>query len=120
MGQRIESHFWIWVGVFLGTLLVGVLGNFSSIEFVHRPYVDKLAHLLYLGAFATLLSERLKMWQVILSGTLLALFIELIQAYTPGRSCDINDAMWGIVGVWFAWGLYQARWWRTILTFKLW
>lgn len=114
-----EARFWIWVSLFFLALLAGVFGDTSHTKFLAWPYMDKLAHLLYMGALATLLSRRWKMWPVVITGTVLAVAIEILQNWTPPRSPDINDALWGIAGTWFAWGLYQTKWWRELLEKKI-
>ena len=114
-----EARFWIWVAVFSLALLVGVLGDVSHFSLLGYPYVDKLAHFLYLGGLATLLSKRWSMWPVVITGTVLALGIEVLQHWTPTRTPDINDALWGVTGTWFAWGLYQTKWGRELLEKKI-
>ena len=116
--KKYDWAFWIFLTLFFTILAEAVFGNVSRLRFLSYSIggvgVDKIAHFLYLGALATLLCRRWGMWPIILSCTALALAIEFLQPYTR-RTFDLNDATWGIVGAWFAWGLYQMKWYRRIL-----
>jgi hypothetical protein len=118
MGKITQVRFVFWALLFVLALLAAVFGDTSHLPFLNWPYMDKLMHLLYMGALATLLARSWSMWPVVLTGSLLSILIELLQYFVPGRSCSVDDAIWGIMGVWFAWGLYQTPWYRRLLEFR--
>lgn len=113
---------WVWLAVISTALLLGVFGDTSRAEFLCWSWMglgmDKVAHMLYMGALATLMARRWKMWTVVLTGCVVAVAIEFVQPYFH-RDRDMTDAAWGMVGTWFAWGLSQTRWYVKMLDKKV-
>lgn len=114
-----ELRFWIWVAVFFIALLTGMFANVSEAKFLSWPYMDKLAHFLYMGALATMLSRRWGMWPVIITGVLLSVGIEIGQHWTASRVPSVADALMGISGTLIAWGIYQIRPWHDLMERKI-
>lgn len=122
MPSSLGARFWTLLAILAAAMLWAFFGKMPQIEFLGYNWmgigVDKMIHMLYMGALATLLSKRWSMWPVILMGSALAIGIEFLQPYFH-RSFDLTDAAWGIVGTWFAWGLYQTKWYRYLLERKV-
>jgi glycopeptide antibiotics resistance protein len=114
--------YWSLVIVFVCTLAVAFFGNVPNAEFMRLHLfgieVDKIAHLLYLGALATLLAKRLNVWVVIILGVSIALAVEIIQPNFH-RAYDLDDALWGVIGTAAAWGLYQIGWYRRLMEWRV-
>ena len=113
---------WAWLVLLTLALMLGVLGDTSHAGFLAWSWlglgVDKIGHMLYMGALATLMARRWGMWTVVIFGSVLALVIECVQPYFH-RDFALEDAAWGIVGTWFAWGLYQIPAYKKALETKL-
>jgi len=121
MPQRhIEKYFWVWPLILLLAVGMGVFTDLSGNPVLTMPNMDKIAHASYLALFTTLLARRWPVWATILAGIIVSVGIELGQMLTPSRSADINDALWGIVGSWIGWGLYQIKVYKKFLEYKLW
>ncbi len=114
-----DASFWIWVGVLLVAIFAGTTGDISQFKPMQWPYMDKAAHAIYLGALATLLSQKWRGWPVLAGCALVAVLIEVVQYWIPGRSSNVDDALWGIGGAALAWGLYQIKGYRKLLQTKI-
>lgn len=117
-----DARFWFLLIILVVALLVAVFGDTSRVEFLSWSFygmgMDKVGHMLYMGALATIMARRWKMWPVVITGCVLAVAIEFIQPYFH-RDRDMTDVAWGMVGTWFAWGLSQTKWYTKMLEKKV-
>jgi len=109
---------WFWFTLTVATvLLITTISMPQNADAI--PYQDKIGHVLYLGLISTVVARRGNMWLAMATGILISVGIELMQYFIPWRSCDVVDAICGIGGSVVAVAMYQVKWYRDILEFRI-
>ena len=113
--MRLSPRLWIWFGGLAAILLVGYLAS-STLEqlFLALPGTDKVAHVMFHGAlFACAraiasslgVPPRLRSSIAAVAGLAVAAVDELVQAFLPSRSVEMEDLIADIAGLSLGWVL---------------
>lgn len=107
---NLRLEFFLWIPVFL---YAGLIFYFSSLSFlpatVEIPFIDKFEHLVEYAFFGILLTRALNnsalglsrlnvfAWAIIIA-FIYSISDEMHQVFVPGRSADLFDALFDLIG----------------------